>query len=88
MPNVEMFGIPDYEIKQIRHIVKKVMKKSELRDFVFTDHEADVSYIDENPAPFIRITDTNKKRALKLAKLFPNYDVEIMILYKFIPEKT
>lgn len=88
MPNIEMFGIPDDEIENIRHIVKDVMKESELRDFVFTDHEADVSYIDENTAPFIRIADTNKKRALKLAKLFPSYDVEIMILYKFIPEKT
>ncbi|MDD5696582.1 MAG: hypothetical protein PHO90_01235 [Candidatus Pacebacteria bacterium] len=89
MPNIEMFGMGDGDIEVIHRLVERGLSEKELDDVVLTDHEADVSYIDQNPAPFIRVTDTNKERAERIAGLFlKDIDVEIMILHKFIPALT
>jgi len=89
MPNIEIIGvIPNGSDEQIiRKIVTNHLSKEELKNVVFTIHQASVEDVSGCDAPYVRISDTNKKRAEKIAKLLHNIiDVEIMVLTKFIPK--
>jgi hypothetical protein len=90
MPNIEIVGvIPKGSDDQIiRKIIKCHLSKEELKNVVFTLHQASVEDIDGCDAPYVRISDTDKKRAKKIAKLLNNIiDVETLILTEFIPKK-
>ncbi len=90
MPNIELMGIiPKSADDQIvRKIIKCHLGKEELKNVVFTLHQASVEDIYGCDAPYVRISDTDRKRAERIAKLLNNIiDVEILILTKFIPKK-
>jgi len=89
MPNIEIIGaMPKGSDEQIvRKIITNHLSNEELKDVVFITHQASVEDVSGCDAPYVRISDTNKKRAEKIAKLLYNViNVEIMILTKFIPK--
>ena len=90
MPNIEICGVPQNGLDH--QIVKKIilghLSKKELKNVVFTLHLTSVEDTDGCDAPYVRIADTNKERADKIAGLLENViDVEILTLAKFIPKK-
>jgi hypothetical protein len=90
MPNVEICGVPqngsDHQI--VKKTVLSHLSKKELKDVVFSFHHVDVEDADGCDAPYVRISDTNKERAERIAGLLENIiDVEILVLTKFIPRK-
>lgn len=91
MSNIEVVGVyqggPDYDI--IRKIVAKHLNPEDLESVVFTLHQATVEDPKGCNAPYVRIADTDLERAERVAEQLSNlYDVEILILAKFIPKKN
>jgi formyltetrahydrofolate hydrolase len=90
MPNIEICGIAeiDSRYQTIKKIIFSSLNKKELKDVVFTFHQAYVEDVNGFCVPYVRISDTNKKRAKRIAKLLKNViDVEILVLTKFVPKK-
>lgn len=90
MPNIEIYGLSreNWTCRSIKTIIFDSLSADDLKSVVFTLHQSSVEDVGGSDAPFVRISDTNKKRAERIAKLFENViDVEILILTKFIPKK-
>ena len=90
MPNIEVFGV---KVNGSKHkIIESIiydLSEEDRKDLVLTVHESSVKDASGCNASYVRITDTDIKRAERIAGLlFKNVvDVEIMILAKFIPKE-
>jgi hypothetical protein len=90
MPNIEFFGIcNDSEIATSAIVaIKQGLSTDDLLDTVFTYHNATVLSVNDVLAPFVRVSDTDKKRSEVIADLISNYvDVEVAFLKNFRPKK-
>lgn len=90
MPNIEFFGIcKDSEITTgVVAAVKRELGTDDLLDTVFTYHNATVLGVNDVPAPFVRVSDTDRQRSGVIADLISNYvDVEVALLRSFRPKK-
>lgn len=75
-------------------LMREVKRALEAADFasdvVITQFPSECRDLADNPAPYIRICDTNEGRAKEVAYVlsqFLNVDTEIIVLYSFIPAK-
>ncbi len=90
MPNIEIHGFGGNETW---YKLREVINQSELlfkKDIVITEVGSYCRNLVGITQPFLRICDTDHKRAEKLAKVLEklNLDIEVLILKRFYPASS
>ena len=101
MPNIEIHGfsvadrvlgdeiLDNYiERSKLQTAIAKILMSSPFaKDVVVTTCDTRCKYLDQKPAPFLRVCDTDTNRADDIAEaLMPlKIDIEIVHLYAFYP---
>jgi hypothetical protein len=90
MPNIEIYGLApgDPKIGEVIDVLCRGLDVETSKDVVVTRIDSEVEDLKFRPQPFLRIIDSNSVRAVKIAELFTDWDVEVPPPITFFPRKT